>query len=179
MLERLRGDIDADLAETSVHGWRRRGLIVARLLLSHRLQAVVLLRLAQAAGPRLAPAGHALKWLNQTLNGCDISWEARIGAGLRLDHPTGVVVGPHVIVGERCTLMQGVTLGNNGGSPQLGDGVGVAAGAIIMGPVAIGAGALIGAGSVVTRSIPAGAVAFGNPATVRRYADPARRDTPA
>jgi serine O-acetyltransferase len=169
MLDHLRGDIEADLSDVSVEGWRRRALLIARLLFAHRLQAVVLLRMAHAAGPRFAPAGHALKWLNATLNGCDISWQAEIGKGLRLDHPTGVVVGPDVVIGEWCALMQGVTLGDNGGSPRLGDHVAVAPGAVVIGAIEIGSQALIGANAVVTKSVPVGAVVFGNPATVRRH----------
>lgn len=168
MLEHMRRDIDADMAAATVRGWRRWGLLASRLAFAHRLQAVLLVRLAAAAGSRWAPAGHALKWLNQTLNGCDIAWQAQIGRGLRLDHPVGVVVGPSVVIGDDCTLMQGVTLGDNAGSPTLGDGAAIAPGAVVIGPVEIGAGALVGANAVVTRSVPAGAVAFGNPATVRR-----------
>jgi serine O-acetyltransferase len=168
MREHLRGDIEADLADASVHGWRRRALVIARLVFAHRLQAVVLVRLAHAVGPRFAPAGHALKWLNTTLNGCEIAWEADIGKGLRLDHPVGVVVGPLVVIGESCALMQGVTLGDNGGSPRLGDRVAIAPGAVVMGAIEIGSDAIIGANAVVTKSVPAGAVVFGNPATVRR-----------
>lgn len=168
MLDTIRGDLEADLIGVEARGWRRRFLIVMRIALSHRVQAVMLLRMSQMIGRGCPPAAIVVKWLNQTLNGCDIAWQARIGKGLRLDHPTGVVIGSAVEVGEFCTLMQGVTLGDNAGAPCLGAGVQVAPGAIVMGPVTIGDGALIGANSVVTKSVPAGAVAFGNPAEVRR-----------
>jgi serine O-acetyltransferase len=168
LLHAIRGDLEADLAGVEARGWRRRGLILVRIALSHRVQAVMLLRASQLFGRRFPPAATVVKWLNQTLNGCDIAWQARIGPGLRLDHPTGVVVGPAVEVGEFCTLMQGVTLGDNGGAPRLGDRVYVAPGAILIGPISVGDDAVIGAGSVVTKSVPAGAVAFGNPAEIRR-----------
>ncbi|MGH2908839.1 MAG: serine O-acetyltransferase [Solirubrobacteraceae bacterium] len=164
----MRGDIEADLTGVEARGWRRRLLIVVRIALSHRVQAVMLLRVSQMLGRRCPPAAIVVKWLNQTLNGCDIAWQARIGPGLRLDHPAGVVIGPAVEAGESCSLMQGVTLGDNGGAPRLGDRVYVAPGAIVIGPVTIGDGAVIGANSVVTKSVPADAVVFGNPAEVRR-----------
>jgi len=169
MREHLRGDIEADLADVSARGWRRRALVVVRLVFAHRLQAVVLVRLAHAVGPRFALAGTAVKWLNTTLNGCEIAWEADIGKGLRLDHPVGVVIGPHVVIGDWGALMQGVTLGDNRGSPRLGDHVTIAPGAVVMGAIEIGSEATIGANAVVTKSVPAGAVVFGNPATVRRH----------
>lgn len=168
VLSAMRGDIEADLAGVETRGWARRLLIVARIAFSHRLQAVMLLRVSQVLGPRWPLAATAVKWLNQTLNGCDIAWQATIGPGLRLDHPSGVVVGPDVQVGERCSLMQGVTLGDNGGAPQLGDRVAVAPGAVVIGPIAVGDDALIGANAVVTKPVPADAVVFGNPAEVRR-----------
>jgi acetyltransferase-like isoleucine patch superfamily enzyme len=52
--------------------------------------------------------------------------------------------------------------------PKIGAGAQIGVNVTILPFVRIGAGALIGAGSVVTRDIPAVVVAFGNPATVRR-----------
>ena len=54
-----------------------------------------------------------------------------------------------------------------GRSVSIGRNVWIGGGAIILPGVSIEDGALIGAGSVVTRDVPAGATAFGNPARVR------------
>lgn len=51
----------------------------------------------------------------------------------------------------------------------LGDDVWVGAGAIILPGVEIGNGAVIGAGSIVTKNIPPNSVCVGNPAKVIRY----------
>jgi acetyltransferase-like isoleucine patch superfamily enzyme len=56
--------------------------------------------------------------------------------------------------------------------PVFGTGARVGSGSVILAGVTIGEHALIGAGSVVTRDIPARAVAFGVPARVRGTADP-------
>lgn len=52
--------------------------------------------------------------------------------------------------------------------PKIGAAAQIGVNVTILPYVRIGAGSLIGAGSVVTRDIPAGVIAFGNPATVRR-----------
>ncbi|MDF3149403.1 MULTISPECIES: acyltransferase [unclassified Streptomyces] len=55
--------------------------------------------------------------------------------------------------------------------PRFETGAKVGTGSTVLGGVTIGARALIGAGSVVTRDIPAGAVAYGSPARVRSTAN--------
>jgi acetyltransferase-like isoleucine patch superfamily enzyme len=52
--------------------------------------------------------------------------------------------------------------------PKIGSGAQIGVNVTILPFVRIGAGALIGAGSVVTRDIPSAVVAFGNPAVPRR-----------
>jgi len=98
---------------------------------------------------------------------------AAIGGGLYIAHPAYVMVGSHVVIGRHCTLTQGVTIGHAGGgshttdkNPVIGDRVYIGPGAIIIGPITIGNDALIGAGAVVTRSVPDRGVAVGNPARV-------------
>ena len=52
---------------------------------------------------------------------------------------------------------------------KIEDGVWIGGGAVILPGVTIGRNAVIGAGAVVTKDIPANAVAVGNPARVIRY----------
>jgi len=56
-----------------------------------RYLAVLLFRLSQIVGARLPPAGAFVKQLNHVITGTDIAFEAQIGGGLLLYHPTGVV----------------------------------------------------------------------------------------
>ena len=51
----------------------------------------------------------------------------------------------------------------------IGNDVWIGFGAMVMGGVKIGDGAIIGAGSIVTKDIPSFAIAVGNPAKVIRY----------
>jgi maltose O-acetyltransferase len=57
---------------------------------------------------------------------------------------------------------------------EIGADVWVGGGALILAGVRVGSQAVIGAGSVVTRDIPEGAFAAGNPCRVVRDADPQR-----
>ena len=94
---------------------------------------------------------------------------AKIGGGLRIDHFGAVVVGPGVVIGKRCTLRQGVTIGNRKAlddMPVLGDDVNVGAGAKILGAVHIGDNARIGANAVVLSDVPDGCTAVGVPAKI-------------
>ena len=57
-------------------------------------------------------------------------------------------------------------------STRIGRGASIGANATVLGGVTIGAEALIGAGSVVTRDVPAGELWVGNPARARGAAPP-------
>ncbi|MQQ09545.1 serine acetyltransferase [Epibacterium sp. SM1979] len=103
------------------------------------------------------------------VTGADIPLNARIGGGLLLPHPNGVVIHPEAEIGPNCLLFQQVTLGavaDRKGLPRLGGHVDVGAGAKILGPVTIGDHAVIGANAVVLNDVPAGGVAVGTPARV-------------
>ncbi|MDR3465935.1 MAG: serine acetyltransferase [Xanthobacteraceae bacterium] len=130
-------------------------------------------RLARALRRR-GRAARILSWviLRQCLvrRGCHISLLAEIGPGLTLPHPTSLVVGEGVRIGRRVTLYQNVTLGRrdvaSGGYPTIGDDAVVYAGAVVIGPVVVGAAATIAANAVVNRDVPAGSVAAGAPARI-------------
>lgn len=100
---------------------------------------------------------------------------ATIGRRLFIDHGTGVVIGETAVIGDDCTLYQGVTLGGTGKDtgkrhPTLGNHVLVGAGAKVLGPITIGDNVRIAAGAVVLGDIPNDATAVGVPARVVRVA---------
>jgi serine O-acetyltransferase len=92
----------------------------------------------------------------------------------------GVVIGETAVIGDDVTLYHGVTLGGtswNKGKrhPTLEDGVVVGAGAKVLGPIVVGAGAKVGSNAVVTKLVPAGATAVGNPARVLDHSEEGRQ----
>jgi serine O-acetyltransferase len=103
----------------------------------------------------------------ETLTGVSIPKTVEIGGGLRIHHFGCIFVNGRATIGRRCTLRQGVTIGNrhdDGPVPILEDDIDIGAFAQILGDVRIGCGARIGAMSVVLADVPAGATAVGNPA---------------
>jgi serine O-acetyltransferase len=106
------------------------------------------------------------------LTGAEISPQARIGAGLVIKHPGGIVVGAGAIIGCECTILQNATVGeklDGGGDhsyPTIGNRVTICAGAVILGGVTIGDGATIGANAVVLDDVPPGTTAVGAPARI-------------
>lgn len=100
----------------------------------------------------------------------DIHPSAILGYGLRLPHPTGVVIHEDAVIGPDCMLMQQVTIGQMAGpgAPVIGSNVYVGAGAKILGSVIIGDGVRVGANAVVLNNLPAHCTAVGIPARVVR-----------
>lgn len=110
--------------------------------------------------------------------GVDIPVNARLGGGLLLTHPVGIVIHPDAVIGPNCLIFQNVTIGMGGpvpGVPRLGGHVDVGAGAVILGGVTIGDHARIGANAVVLCDVPAGATAVGVPARIVEARQPAVR----
>lgn len=101
----------------------------------------------------------------------DIHPAARIGAGILIDHATGVVIGETAVVEDDVSMLHNVTLGGTGKEtgdrhPKVRNRVLIGAGAKILGNIEIGEGARIGAGSVVLQPVPAHHTAAGVPAVI-------------
>ncbi|MBC2690437.1 serine O-acetyltransferase [Pseudomonas kielensis] len=122
--------------------------------------------------------GWGWKWLarlvsnfGRWLTGIEIHPGAKVGRRFFIDHGMGIVIGETAEIGDDVTLYQGVTLGGtswNKGKrhPTLEDGVVVGAGAKVLGPFTVGAGAKVGSNAVVTKAVPAGATVVGIPGRI-------------
>ncbi|SMF78074.1 serine O-acetyltransferase EpsC [Pseudobacteriovorax antillogorgiicola] len=107
--------------------------------------------------------------LSHQKTGIDIHPGAEIGSSCFIDHGTGVVIGETAVIGDHCTLYQGVTLGaksfpkNPDGTiikgqvrhPTLESHITVYAGATILGAITIGHHSIIGGNVWLTQSLPA------------------------
>jgi len=136
-------------------------------ILFHRW-AHALYRLRVPILPRL------ISQLSRFLTQIEIHPGAKVGKRFFIDHGVGVVVGETAEIGDEVTIFQGVTLGGTGKvkgkrHPTIGNNVVIGAGAIILGAIHIGDNSRVGAGSVVTKSVPPDTTVVGNPSwTIRR-----------
>jgi serine O-acetyltransferase len=128
-------------------------------------------RLWQMGGPLTPLAARILSQLGRWLTGIEIHPGAQIGRGVFIDHGMGVVIGETTVIGDKCLLYQGVTLGGTGKAhgkrhPTLEPNVVVGAGAKVLGAIQVGANTRIGAGSVVLRDVDANSTVVGVPGRV-------------
>lgn len=110
--------------------------------------------------------------LTRMFTGIEIHPGAQIGKRVFFDHGHGIVIGETAVIGDDCTIYQGVTLGGTSlykgtkRHPTLENGVVVGAGAQILGGFTVGAHAKVGSNAVVVKPVPANATAVGNPARI-------------
>jgi maltose O-acetyltransferase len=180
---RLYRPADADLI-----AWRMRARRLTRLFnrstedeTSRRLRLLAELFGELGPGVEIEPPFH-----------CDYGFNIRAGRNLYANFGCVILDCNSVDIGDNVFLGPGVhiyaayhpldpelrTKGMELAGPvRIGDNVWIGGGAIICPGIEIGCGSTIGAGSVVTRSVPAGVVAAGNPCRmIRRLSNEVRQD---
>jgi serine O-acetyltransferase len=131
------------------------------ILGSSGFHVTILYRLGYTLRARFGFSGRImasfLSWSIRHGYGCSIAPTARIGGGLILPHPLGIVIGPGVEVGPRAWIFQHATLGGSPGRegmPRVGPDARIYPGAVLAGPIEVGANVVIGANAVVTVNVP-------------------------
>jgi len=109
-----------------------------------------------------------LRLMQIVFAGVELGNDVTLGDGVYFIHSLGTVVGGDARIGDRVRFLGNNTVGTarDNGYPVIEDDVEIGCGARILGPVRIGARAVIGANAVVLHDIPADAVAVGIPARV-------------
>lgn len=103
--------------------------------------------------------------------GIELPYTTEIGQFVTFEHQHGIVVHGNAVIGDRCVIRQGVTIGNRSvdrpfDAPKIGNNVNIGAGAKILGDVIIGDNTVIGANAVVVNDIPPNSVVVGIPGKV-------------
>ena len=109
--------------------------------------------------------------IGRFLTGVEIHPGAKIGRRFFIDHGMGVVIGETAEIGDDVLIYQGVVLGGVSREkvkrhPTIGNKVVIGARAVLLGPIKVGDGAKVGAGSVVINDVPEGATVVGVPGRV-------------
>lgn len=133
------------------------------LLMSTKHQLALVIRLQQwLVRKRVPGAGVICRWLGSLtymICASEIAPTAVVPPSTRFPHPTGIVIGAGVRLGERVTIYQNVTLGSHGRAdmqqayPTVGDDTVIFAGAVIVGGVNVGCRSVIGANAVIRRDV--------------------------
>jgi serine O-acetyltransferase len=120
-----------------------------------------------------------LSRLSLAITGADIEFNAKIGPGMFVAHPVGIVVGRGTVIGSDVTLFHGVTFGVKSWHPEairkfpkVGNRCYFFSGAAVLGDVTVGNNCVIGAHAVLTHDVPDGGLALGIPAKI--YPDKGR-----
>jgi serine O-acetyltransferase len=122
------------------------------------------------ARPVVAVAQKAI----EIITGISLPPECEIGDGIYIGHYGSIILEAQARIGHNCSLAQNVTIGTapsaeGRGAPTIGNRVFIGAHSVIVGKITIGDDAVVCAGSVVNKSVPARAVVMGNPARVVSY----------
>jgi len=96
---------------------------------------------------------------------------AEIGHGIQVWHGFGLVINPKAKIGNNILLRHATTIGNKyDGSPcpVIGNNVQIGAHTIIIGDVTIGDNVIVGARCVISKSISADSIVYGDPLVIKK-----------
>lgn len=127
------------------------------------LTGVRLMRLLRDAGSPLG--AKIVARLIRFTYGADIHWDAEIAEGVSLNHGMGLAIGHAARIGKGVILSHSVSIGDGidpvtrvAGEPIIEEGVHIGPGAVLLGPITIGARSKIMPNAVVLQSVPPGSV---------------------
>lgn len=172
-LERIREDLDAIMQRDPAATSRLEAFLFSpgiHALWMHRLNH----RLWKSNMRLLA---RLLAHWTRMATGVEIHPGATIGRRMVIDHGMGIVIGETAEIGDDVMMFHGVSLGGTLNTrekrhPTIGNRVLLGANSVILGPIVVGNDAKVGAGAVVTKFVPPGATAIGNPARIIYKSEP-------
>lgn len=159
------------------YGHRPSGLEFLKYFIHPRTQAVGLFRLSQwFYHSGFIPLAQALEVYNMIVWSCELSHKMEVGKGLRIEHTIGVGLA-FTSAGENLTVNMGVIVGgaehdpgfDRSNRPRFGDNVTINLSSTVFGGITIGNNVVIGAHSLVNKSVPSNCIVAGCPARIIRH----------
>lgn len=103
--------------------------------------------------------------------GMQIPPDTKIGKGFSMIHWGPIVISFQAVLGDYCTVSQGVTIGStirggNMGVPVIGERVWIGPNAVLVGGISVGSNVLVAPNAYVNFDVPADSIVMGNPARI-------------
>jgi serine O-acetyltransferase len=174
----MRGLISVILKDANAAGYLSKTSVLKSIFVDAGFLTVVIYRFqSYFSKPGFYLIAKVISRLNLLFHGSDFVIGSKIGSGLVIKHPVGIVVGNKVVCGTGLSLMQGVTLGQKSFhssrdqdtlNPVIGDDVKIGVGAILLGGINVGSRVTIAAGTLLISDVPADTFVVGNPSKIVR-----------
>ncbi len=121
---------------------------------------------------RIGPvAALLISWWRPGCSSFIVPYSTYIGENMLIAHSYSTVLNAESI-GDNFSCIHCITLGKKGDKrPIIGNNVSMGAHSMVIGGVHVGDNAIIGAGAVVVKDVPANAIVAGNPARILKYRD--------
>ena len=94
-----------------------------------------------------------------------------MGTGFLIIHPYGVTINSSSKIGNNCTFLKGVTIGNEKrgrrkGAPTIGNNVYIGLNSTVVGNVVVGDNVLIAPNTFVNFDVPSNSIVIGSPGKI-------------
>jgi serine O-acetyltransferase len=150
-------------------------ILVKNVLINEAFKYLFWFRLSSARNILIRTIGRILHRYYAAKLGIWIPPTTKIGPGLYLGHPIGIVINSTAVIGCNCNLSQFTTIGSNDGKAAvIGDNVYIGPSVCLVENITIGNNVTIGAGAVVVKDVPPNATVAGCPAKVLSFNNPGR-----
>ena len=144
--------------------------LVRCFIFSHGFRVTMFMRKAQSS--------RTFRWLYKrifahfrTRYGIQTAWYLDVGKGFYIGHFGSIIINGETVLGDNCTVNQGVTIGMESrgkrkGTPRIGNRVWIGANSVVVGKIEIGNNVLIAPLSFVNFDVPDNCIVVGNPAKI-------------
>lgn len=153
-------------------GGASRGLLISTFLTNRTFRRVYYYRKYQQVGSLRRRIIQILTFFLNRKMSIELPWNAKVGKGILFLHPYGITLNSKCVIGDNCTILKGVTIGNtkgaNGGVPTIGNNVYIGLNSTVVGNITVGNDVMIAPNTYVNFNVPDGALVLGSPGVIHK-----------